>query len=107
MKRFLVATFAAVLVSAWPSAAAAGTPYVFSTVDAVERTGNGLKITGILEGEAAPTGVWFYFSSSLPTFDATCERLALLTMSKPGMYVLSVTQISNSYALCKIARAVP
>jgi hypothetical protein len=92
---------AAVLLSsslALPAQAqATGTTYVFQTVDAFEMVNsNTVRITGILQGQAEAqtiTIIGWSFGNSTTTFDSPqrCERLALMSMAKPGRYLFSVT----------------
>ncbi|HET9449705.1 MAG TPA: hypothetical protein VFO83_02430 [Aggregicoccus sp.] len=91
-------------------------PYLFETVDSYDVRGgpSQVVVTGVLQGEAAPTTLVFRYSAasgssyeSPRTFER-CERMALLAMSKPGQYLLELRQDSVSgYTLqvgCKLTR---
>lgn len=86
-----------------PAAAATGTT-VFDTVDSVEgyhQNGNGggftLTVKGIIVGGTTPTTLTFNFYNGFTNSDSVnstlverCERFAVLVMSKPGKYQLSI-----------------
>jgi hypothetical protein len=81
-------------------AAAAITPTVFDTVDSVEayyQSEYTLTVKGILAGGTTPTTHTFNFynssggSSVESALAERCERFAVLAMSKPGKYQLSIT----------------
>jgi hypothetical protein len=83
----------------------------FVAVDAVETGYQRLTITGIVIGEASPTTREFYFSATSPSqFEvqlASCVRLALLALNKPGQFVFQVEYVSSGSPKCKLARATP
>lgn len=92
------------------------TPYPFETVDSYDVRGgpSQVVVTGVLQGEAAPTTLTFRYSAtssssyeSPRTFER-CERMALLAMSKPGQYLLELRQeYSSAYSYqvgCKLTR---
>lgn len=83
-------------------------PVVFTAVDAVKLEYSKLSITGIVEGEAAPRTVAFYFAST-HFRQESCERLVLLAMEKPGQYLLTMQNqtYSSSDANCSLSRANP
>jgi hypothetical protein len=92
-------------------------PYLFTTVDSydVQATPFRVVVTGVLQGQQAPTTLSFQYSTyssssyeSPRTFER-CERLALLAMSKPGQYLLELRQEYDAYAYghqlgCKLTR---
>lgn len=107
MKRLF---FAAVLAacSMRAEAQASATPYVFTTVDAIEVVVTTLNVTGVLEGETAARRISFSFPSSSPIQRDSCERLMLLAMSKPGQYRLHLLwQYSGSIPKCTLERVAP
>ncbi|WP_164015853.1 hypothetical protein [Pyxidicoccus trucidator] len=100
-----------------PSALAAaetpqvGTPYVFETVDSyLVATHSRIEVTGILQGESAPRTLFFSYNLSTTAFDvgqhvARCDRLALLAMNKPGLYLLTMVQNGSTFApTCRLTR---
>jgi hypothetical protein len=108
MKRlFFAAALAAFSMRA--EAQTSATPYVFTTVDAIEVEGTTLHVTGVLEGEPAARRITFYFSSSSTTTQRdSCERLMLLTMSKPGQYRLHLLwQYFGALPKCTLERVAP
>jgi hypothetical protein len=69
--------------------------HVFETVDSYDLEPYFyFKVTGILRGEATPRTIQVHpnytLGPSLETYGASCERLALIAMSKPGQYLLEV-----------------
>jgi hypothetical protein len=67
-------------------------------------------VTGILVGESAPVEKIFVVSTtSARQLDvaAQCERMAMLSMSRPGYYLLEISLGNYSYPACKLSRAVP
>ncbi|WNG23057.1 hypothetical protein F0U62_02660 [Cystobacter fuscus] len=94
------------------SAQSSGT-YVFETVDSIEAGywSNTFKLTGILQGEAAPRTISFDTSEGMGSeqmigFIRVCERFALISMNKPGQYYLEVRRESGYSSLtnCKLTR---
>jgi len=87
--------------------------YVFTAVDSVELSDSGFmfKVTGVIQGESAPQTVELqsYFSSvnnyyQSPHTAERCERMALLAMNKPGLYLFEVQQEPFSTFRCKLTR---
>ena len=84
---------------------------VFTAVDSVEILNGGytFRVTGLVQGENQPRTVEvysdFYRSDSYDGTGAAarCERMALLTMNKPGRYVFEVQAESNGFR-CKLTR---
>ena len=104
-----------VAVALWCGSAraqVAPTEVVFTTVDAVESNGSVLTVTGIVRGDSAPSAQPFYFTyapaGELVASVASCERKALLAMSKPGQYLLTIWR-PGPYDLlpCKLTRVGP
>jgi len=115
MKRFVVAALAAsFLVSsatAVDQVATTGT-YAYTAVDEVATlTTTQLRIRGVLSGDPTATSVVFYATTystgSAEPLSDRCHRLALLAMTKPGQYVLTVTASSIYLQSCSLARATP
>jgi hypothetical protein len=108
------ASAAALLLSLSPlSLASAQTPpddvFVFETVDSYDLDSYiKLKVTGILQGEALPRTISFENSwdANYQQQARTCERLALIAMSKPGQYYLELRRIDYRSQLvgCKLTR---
>ncbi|HET9620380.1 MAG TPA: hypothetical protein VFP84_03360 [Kofleriaceae bacterium] len=63
---------------------------VFDTVDGITMQTNGFFLDGVIHGDAAPTHLFVPTGSSTDGFIANCQRLALLMITKPGKYQLSV-----------------
>ncbi|RKH39731.1 hypothetical protein [Corallococcus sicarius] len=77
-----------------------GVPYVFVTVDAYRVRSSGLmEVTGILQGETTPRVIGFYDTNAAER----CDRLALLAQSRPGRYLLELTDTYDSVS-CKLIR---
>ncbi|MCY1019946.1 hypothetical protein [Pyxidicoccus sp. MSG2] len=109
--------FAALLAASLglaPSALAAETPqsnkpYIFETVDSyVVVNERRVEVTGILQGESAPRTFAFSANAiSNPHLLFTrCDRMALLAMSKPGLYSFEMVQGADSYIAptCRLTR---
>ncbi|WP_242345096.1 hypothetical protein [Anaeromyxobacter terrae] len=114
MKRLLLAgALAAALVFAVAAQAqTAPTRYVFVAVDAVEHKGNLFTVTGVLDGESDARTIAVSFNTSVSAYYrddvATCQRLALLAMTRPGQFRFELVPGSTySYPACKLARATP
>jgi hypothetical protein len=116
MRAFILGAALAAAVLAAPGAAEAqtATGYTFTAVDAVRLDATKLYVTGVVEGEAAAREVLFNFSGAssyeyMLSALESCQRYALVAMSKPGQYLLRMQQSSSwaSYASCTLARAVP
>jgi hypothetical protein len=102
-------TAAALLLALAPAlpAEAQTATYVFQTVDAYEVDGNTVRITGIVQGEAQARTVsypWSFGEQTTSYYAAQrCERLALLSVAKPGRYLFSVLSASTLGFRCKLA----
>jgi len=127
MNRTLRAACLAVLAALATTAVAApavgtrianGETVVFVAVDAMQVQDNYLVLTGVVEGDAAPSTrfVNFQLSSSYATIAApnleSCQRLALTAMERPGRYRLEVTQGRGGYVTpiesgCRLVRVQP
>jgi hypothetical protein len=113
MKRLFLA--AAALVAALSGVARAQTApmpaysgKVFATVDAVSiESSNRVVVTGIVQGETAPTTWYVSKDSDTFGFAENCQRVALLAMAKPGQYLLEIKQPSYNTPVCKLTRVVP
>ena len=104
----LLAAFAAVTLSSSPPAHAdASDVHVYATVDAVETSNRNFTITGIRVGDSAATTQTFDAGSSDYGAAERCERFAVLAMSKPGKYELTVTTNGSWGANCKLALRAP
>lgn len=123
MKRITLAAAAVVLTLGVGSTASAQTappaPVVFVAVDAFSYDAASCRITvtGIVQGEASSSDQTFVYScesSSSPNYELgrriqSCERMALLAMAKPGLYLFQVTPYTGFYYFpaCKLARVNP
>jgi hypothetical protein len=106
MARHLIPGLAIVALTFISSAAIAadppvGGPAVYDTVDAVSVGGRRIIVTGIIAGQTAPSTFQYTIfddSNSSGTTDAAnrCDRLALLAMSKPGKFRLSMEHPDSS-----------
>jgi hypothetical protein len=80
---------------------------VLAAVDAVSGYGEIVLITGIVQGEAAPS-TWIvqgHDSAVGAGLAAMCERSALLAMSRPGQYLLEVfSGTATNRPYCKLIR---
>jgi len=76
------------------------------TVDAVEFNGVEIKVTGVPEGESAPTTRTAYFNLSdtrgVRAYES-CERALFLALSKPGRYLARV----GTYSACSVKLIAP
>lgn len=84
--------------------------HTLNTVDAVELTGvtYRLVVTGIRVGQTTTTTLTFDFGAV--ELAAQCQRFALIAMSKPGKYRLSVggdTSSSSWAGSCKLILQTP
>jgi hypothetical protein len=108
MKRFAVGAVAAaaLLLCASPAARAQTlSSYVFTAVDAVRLEYGWIYVSGMVQGETTPREIPFPFSHTYAQERASCERLILLAVSKPGQYLLTLTRGSGSdFTYCKLAR---
>ena len=74
---------------------------VFETVDAVEESSSGtiVTMTGIIQGQGQPTSV------RLLGVSQGCRQQALLALSKPGKYLLRITNPTDiSTRRCALVR---
>jgi hypothetical protein len=107
MRRFTGSFVAALAALAMSHPARAQTPVVpFATVDELSIGGGTLTVRGILVGGADPVSrdvrpVYGDAAQKQRVLES-CERFALVAMSKPGQYLLFVTTES-----CRLARASP
>jgi hypothetical protein len=84
-------------------AASAAADVVFATVDAIELPASpNLRITGIVEGSTVPTTDYYRLNNL-----ERCERFAMLAMSKPGKYRLTLVYMGSSYYNCKLSLRAP
>jgi hypothetical protein len=86
--------------------------YVFETVDSYDNnppnSNDSMHITGIIRGESAPRTIGIrheYDGYGLKRLEQ-CERMLLLSMTKPGQYLVEVRQESfyGNYLGCKLTR---
>ena len=87
MKRLIASL---ILVAAMAGTAAADV-FVFETVDEFERREQELHFSGLPQGEAEATDLSIRWNGEPPAEAATCERMALMAMARPGRYLLRVT----------------
>jgi hypothetical protein len=80
------------------------TPVVFTTVDSVQVYATNLFVTGIVQGESAPSER--YANLQNVDYADACQKMALLAMAKPGQYVLEFRKASESsaYYYCRLTR---
>jgi hypothetical protein len=118
MTRLVAAAAACALASTTAVAQTTSVPtYVLTTVDSVRPTPGTLFLVGVREGDGAPSEVKLRFSPTGGTSDdarlaalASCERMAMVMMSRPGEYKLeawessSVGQFTSS---CRLSRLNP
>jgi hypothetical protein len=93
-------------ISLAPAPARAAEPFIsFESIDAVE-SGARIVITGIVTGESTPRTV-----ALVQIYDerceASCEKLALLALSKPGVYRFEAFHESFGFGTCKLVRRTP
>ncbi|MCP3104379.1 hypothetical protein LZ198_36500 [Myxococcus sp. K15C18031901] len=87
-------------------------PYKFVTVDSfLVRDATNVELTGILEGESTPRTIRFYYASGNSSTDSSqhmsrCDRMALLAMNKPGLYLLELVQLdyTPNQTTCRLTR---
>jgi len=119
MGRRLIRCFTLVALSMVPAVSSADpivstSPAVYDIVDAVEVQGNRINITGIIAGESAPSEFSYAIfdgsaSGTTPEGANRCDRLALLTIAKPGKYQFAITRTPNlsSRMSCKLIVRTP
>lgn len=78
----------------------------YATIDAIETTSRTLWITGIVEGGTAPTRTGYFLLDADKMMDR-CERFALLVMSKPGKYQMTLINPSTTSARCMLSVRAP
>lgn len=94
-----------------PAEAQPRTEWNFVAVDSVETNGWALHVTGIVQGESAPTTYSFNYGDDRTFFIVAleaCHRNALVAMSKPGQFRLEL-RLGQYYEppSCKLIRATP
>jgi hypothetical protein len=115
LQTLVSATLLLVLAPLSPASAQSPTPvvYVFETVDSYDLEPYfNFKVTGILRGEATPRTLQvtpnYSLGPSLETYGSSCERLALIALSKPGQYLFEVRLAppdNGAYLMgCKLTR---
>jgi hypothetical protein len=122
MRNILFGLTLLLALTTWSARAGAAETRVLTTVDDATRsntTEDKLLITGIVSGDSAPTTLWLRFeggnnATANATLAGSCERYALMMMSRPGRYVLELTALSfasgNNFTSmyqgsCKLKRA--
>ncbi|MGE6758485.1 hypothetical protein ACQKGO_10765 [Corallococcus interemptor] len=87
-----------------PEHSQVGVNYVFATVDAYSTVGSSLIVTGTLVGESNARTI--QFSGGGDGAEASrCDRLALLTMTRPGRFHFSwFRQASGYIPTCTLTR---
>ena len=84
----------------------------FQAVDGVELENNGatLTVTGILQGQATQSAVQVRVDDSSHAVPMRalerCERLALLSLTRPGEYLFHIAQTESYYqpVTCRLTR---
>ncbi|QAT88164.1 hypothetical protein EJ065_6638 [Corallococcus coralloides] len=98
-------TLAPASAFAEPEDATYGVAYVFTSVDSYTTGTNHFVVTGVLQGESAPRTIRFgAYTSGFPDAER-CDRLALLTMTRPGRFHFSYFQeYFNYHPVCTLTR---
>jgi hypothetical protein len=117
MRALFLAIAAAIALLAAPDVAEAqvagyaNPAKVFVAVDAVTVEQGDITVTGVLQGEAAPSS-WRLdlYATAVSTYDLAnlCQRAAYLAMARPGQYLLEIfsgTVYVGPY--CKLSRVNP
>ena len=114
MNRLVVGALTATLIAGSAAAQVPPLAYnakIFTAVDTVSVQNTTVLVTGIVQGEAAPStwAVRAYSSTEATAWAAICQRSALLAMSKPGQYLLEIQYLSSTYggSVCKLSRVTP
>ncbi|RKH71560.1 hypothetical protein [Corallococcus aberystwythensis] len=87
-----------------------GMAYVFATVDAYSVAITTIDVTGTLQGESTPRTFrfWVYsgMASATDSVEASrCDRLALLSLTRPGRYLLTLsTDVHANFPTCTLTR---
>jgi hypothetical protein len=107
MKKLWIFSFALAVFSLQPVASAQTAPTPFMTVDAVSVRVDAITVTGVVQGEAAPsTRVMELRTYGTDAQQAAarelCHRQLLLALSKPGQYV-----VQAGPNLCNVALVAP
>ncbi len=107
MKRFSIAVLVLALLSLRDGASAQTTAGTLMTVDEVKVFAAGFKVTGVVQGDSAPTerDILFIYGTESDRTAAreNCARFLLLAMSKPGQYLLRLTEDGS----CAVRLATP
>ncbi len=99
---------AAALVAACAAAdAQTANAVTFTAVDGVRVRYLTLYVTGVVQGEATAREVTFDYSTTTVVQLQSCERIALVAMSRPGQYLLTMRQWGGAYAECGVSRVAP
>ncbi len=67
-----------------------------------------LYVSGIKQGEAAPSQEWMNFTATSvePGALESCNRMALLAMTRPGQFLFTIDRSGTAHA-CKLTRVNP
>jgi len=83
-----------------------GVAYTFEAVDGIEVGKNGtatlMEIEGLQADQAQASSIIFRFASEASL--ASCQKLALMVVAKPGRFSLRVTTASFGNTSCKLLR---
>ncbi|RKI75039.1 hypothetical protein D7X55_01000 [Corallococcus sp. AB049A] len=97
-------TLAPASALAEPEYAQVGVNYVFTTVDAYSTVGATLIVTGTLVGESNARTIQFSVGGD-EVEASRCDRLALLTMTRPGRFHFSwFRQAGGYFPVCTLTR---
>ena len=77
----------------------------YDAVDAILMFTTGFDVTGVVTGDHAPQ-TRFYGAGDQGA-RATCERFALLAMSKPGKFQFVITNTGGNPVNCKLVLRTP
>ncbi|MCE9673638.1 hypothetical protein LY474_38125 [Myxococcus stipitatus] len=105
-------TLATPALGAAPETPETTRPYLFETVDDVVVRYNRLDVTGVLRGETVPRSFTFSYYAGTTSGDSInlasrCDRLALLAMARPGVFLLEMVHNGSnlsSPSSCRLIR---
>jgi len=97
---------AAVVFSSSESARATSTAEdVYNTVDSFQPFGSGFQVSGVLAGATVSTGRFYFLGNE--SLRTSCERFAVLAMSKPGKFQFVITNPDANPVTCRLALRAP
>jgi len=97
---------AAVVFSSSESARATSTAeHVYNTVDSFHPSAFGFQVSGVLAGTTVSTDR--FYSLGNESLRTSCERFAVLAMSKPGKFQLVITDPDANPVTCRLVLRAP